>query len=124
MYYSVLLYSSYYVLRNVSGRPQIVVYRAPSTHHISLSRRERKFFLSKKSHLSHISHHSLDLSLSSLFSSPAITRQQPNNPHYNTTTQQQVKNNMTQQSTMKRHDNNNHTTTTTETTPATTTGQQ
>ena len=123
MYYSVLLYSSYYVLRNVSGRPQIVVYRAPSTHHISLSRRKRKFFL-PKSLISLISHHSLDLSSSSLISSPAITRQQPNNPHNNTTTQQQVKNNTTQQSTTKRHDNNNHTTTTTETTPATTTGQQ
>ena len=45
MYYSVLLYSSYYVLLNVSSRPQIVVYRAPSTHRISLSHRERKKIL-------------------------------------------------------------------------------
>ena len=41
------------VQRNVSGRPQIVVYHAPSTH-ISLVAREKNYF-AKKSHLSHLS---------------------------------------------------------------------
>ena len=89
------------ILRNVSGRPQIVVYRAPSTH-ISLVVREKCFL--PKSLISLISHRSLDLVVISHLSN--------NNP----TTQQQVNNNTTQQSTTKRHDNNNHTTTTTETT--------
>ena len=86
MYYSVVLNIALDVLHNVSGRPQIVVYRAPSTH-ISLV--SRNFFCQNVSHLVSLSSlSSLSRRRLSSISHRHLSSQPANTPTTHMTTQQ------------------------------------
>ena len=99
------------VLRNVSGRPQIVVYHAPSAH-ISLVARE--IFFAKKSHLFHLSSLSRSHRHLSSLQQYNPTTQQPNNKSATTRHNNQQQNDTTTTTTpqqqQKQRNNHNRTT--------------